>query len=296
QNSITFTTGIILATFGNLVVIISIAHFKQLHTPTNVLTLSMAVVDFLIGIFIMPVRMILTVDTCWDIGVVTCFAEFFCYTTLTTISVTHLIFLAVDRYYAVCYPLAYYAKMTIARAWIFVAASWIYSICFSTLIIFAEFTFLLSEGNFCVGFCVFISALILLAVESIFTFIFPMLVMLTLYTKILIVAIQHAKALKRVTNEVDTKQKKTSKGFTARQHKATFTIGIVIITFFSFVSPYFIINILAELINISSLDIIEHLALFNFALNPLIYGLFYPWFRKGLKLILLTHSNHFISE
>ncbi|KAI3355848.1 hypothetical protein L3Q82_004228 [Scortum barcoo] len=55
----------------NLLIIISVSHFRQLHTPTNILLLSLAVSDFLVGLLLIPV-LTLKRTSCWFFGELVC--------------------------------------------------------------------------------------------------------------------------------------------------------------------------------------------------------------------------------
>ncbi|KAM6970015.1 trace amine-associated receptor 6-like [Aplochiton taeniatus] len=100
--------------FLNLLVIVSISHFKQLHTPTNMLVLSLAVADFLIGLIVIPVEGIKLVQSCWYFGQWMCTAFKGMVYIIVFASLYNLVVIAVDRYIAVCDPLLYYSKITMA--------------------------------------------------------------------------------------------------------------------------------------------------------------------------------------
>lgn len=104
---------IFIAVFGNLAMIISISYFKQLHTPSNFLILSMAVTDLLLGFTIMPYSMIRSVENCWYFGLTFCKIHYSFDLMLSIASIFHLCSVAVDRFYAICYPLRYSSKMTV---------------------------------------------------------------------------------------------------------------------------------------------------------------------------------------
>ncbi|XP_046730092.1 trace amine-associated receptor 13c-like [Silurus meridionalis] len=277
---------------GNAVVIISIAHFKQLHTPTNMLVMSLAVADLILGVIVMPFSIIRSVDGCWYFGKEFCLWHSSFDVFLTTASVFHLICVAIDRYQAVSYPLRYSTRVTMRVAWLMVAISWIAAALYS-------FGVLLSKVNVegldeyiasteCLGYCNILFNAVWSVLDTCICFLLPCSVMVFLYARIFLISRKHARKIdgvKQGKNDITKFSQKVK-----RENKAAKTLGIVVGAFNLCWMPFYINSLLDPYINFSTplvlFDIFVWLGYINSTLNPIIYGLFYPWFRKTLYLMV----------
>ncbi|XP_072550841.1 trace amine-associated receptor 13c-like [Salminus brasiliensis] len=276
---------------GNFVVIVSIAHFKQLHTPTNILVMSLALADLLLGMIVMPFSMIRSVDGCWYFGEAFCLLHSSFDMFLTSVSIFHLICIATDRYQAVCHPLHYPTRITIPIAWLMVALSWATAAVYSYGLMYSKAnTASLDEyieSISCMGSCNLLFNALWGALDTLIGFLLPCLVMVCLYAQIFLVSKKHARKIegtKQCTNGTIISQS------VKHENKAAKTLAIVVGAFILCWMPFFVNSLIDPYINFSTpavlFEVFVWLGYVNSTLNPLIYGLFYPWFRKSLYLIV----------
>ncbi|XP_026231438.1 trace amine-associated receptor 4-like [Anabas testudineus] len=273
----------LLTVFLNLLVIISISHFKQLHTPTNLLLLSLAVSDFFIGVFMF--FQIMLIDGCWFLGDLVCTLYQYIAYIVTSASVGTMVLISIDRYVGVCYPLLYCTEVTQKRVQVCVCLCWICSVIFQSLILQDV---LQQPGRFnsCFGECVFVINYIAGVADVIFSFIAPITVIVVLYMRVFVVAVTQARAIRSHIAAVSLQRslKVTKKS----ELKATRTLGVVIVVFLMCLCPYYCVSLTGQdtSMNASSAAFVICLYYFNSCLNPVIYAFFYPWFRKSIKLIV----------
>ncbi|XP_001506354.1 trace amine-associated receptor 4-like [Ornithorhynchus anatinus] len=288
--AITFTM------LGNFLIIISISHFKQLHTPTNFLILSMATTDFLLSCLVMPFSMIRSVEACWYFGDIFCKVHSCCDIMLCTASIFHLCFISVDRYYAVCDPLHYVTKITIPVIEGFLCVSWSVPVFFAFGLVYSELN-LDGMDEFiaaidCGGLCVLIFNPLWGVLASLVAFFLPGAVMAGIYIHIFAVARRHAKQI----NTFPGLQQGSLESRTIKESKATKTLSLVMGVFVLCWLPFFLLTVIDPFLNFTTSEDVYNaflwLGYFNSTFNPIIYGMFYPWFRKSFKLIVTGRIFH----
>ncbi|XP_001920823.4 trace amine-associated receptor 13c-like [Danio rerio] len=268
--------------FLNLLVIISISHFKKLHTPTNMIILSLAVTDLLIGL-IMPVEAIRLIETCWYFGDTLCELYLLFVDLLISTSLSNLVLIAVDRYVAVCHPLLYPQKITITKTLMSICLSWV---CLSAYIIAIainnRYFDTSHRTDVCYGECLAIISFSWTVTDLFMSFIFPCTVIIILYLRIFYVVHQQVK----VINSLMKGGKCVTEGSVKRksESKAALTLGIIVTVYLLCWIPYYICSL--TVMTSTALNALLWVVYASSGLNPLVYALFYPWFKKTAQLIL----------
>ncbi|XP_077077263.1 trace amine-associated receptor 13c-like [Siphateles boraxobius] len=273
----------LLTVCGNLLVIISVSHFKQLHTPANILILSLAASDLLVGVFVMPLHLSWLVESCWISGPVMCSVYNFVTFQATTVSVHTVALIAVDRFLALRSPFVYSEKISPTVICIATLFDWLFSILYN-------FTLLLINGNFtfiCPGECVYIVDGVSFFIDLLVVFLMPCTLIIILYTHVFVIVRKHVTAI-RALQVHKSKESSKSRVSDKSERKAAILLGILVFVFLLCLLPYYICSLAIPYDNADFFYVRDVAAIFfflNSTINPIIYALFYPWFQKSLKLI-----------
>nr|XP_019958887.1 PREDICTED: trace amine-associated receptor 13c-like [Paralichthys olivaceus] len=278
----------------NLLVIISISHFRQLHTPTNSLLLSLAVSDLVVGLLAMPIEGLRHMETCWLLGRLMCALTPYLSYCLLSASLGNMVLISIDRYLAICDPLLYSSKITLNRVKILISLSWACSLLYNGFILMGHLAWP-DRYNSCHGECVVVINHISGTLDLFFSFIGPCTVMVGLYMRVFVVAVSQVRVIRlQIVTSTFTAAPTAKKS----ERKAARTLGIVIAVFLMCFCPYYYPALAGEdtSSSLSYYAMLSWIMLINSCVNPLIYALFYPWFRKAIKLIftlriLQAHSR-----
>lgn len=119
---LTFLTALI-----NGAVITAICTTKKLHLPANYLICSLAITDFLVALFVMPISIFYISTETWTLGRMVCDMWLSVDMTCCTCSILHLCVIALDRYWAITKAIEYARKRSGRRAAAMVAIVWVIS-------------------------------------------------------------------------------------------------------------------------------------------------------------------------
>ncbi|XP_072542437.1 trace amine-associated receptor 5-like [Salminus brasiliensis] len=273
----------ILTMCGNMVVIFSVSIFKKLHTPTNFIILSLAVSDFVIGAIVMPVQCVMLLDICVHHAKTLCPVYHFISTIVGTVSLYNIVLIAVDRYVALCNPFFYLAKMTVRTMLICISFGWGFSLCYNLTVMYIG-SLKQQVGNvICLRECAVPINNTWGLVDLIFIFIIPCLLIIILYFRVLTVALRHANAISNTAKLPVSQKKKKS------ELKATKTLGSVVLVYLVSWIPWYTCLVNIESLPNPFISITYLMCLFfsNSCINPIIYAISYPWFKKAVIVISL---------
>uniref|UniRef100_A0A6Q2XA38 G-protein coupled receptors family 1 profile domain-containing protein n=1 Tax=Esox lucius TaxID=8010 RepID=A0A6Q2XA38_ESOLU len=277
-----FTLISVVTVFLNLLVIISISYFKHLHTATNLIILSLAVSDLLVGLLAIPAMTVAIMEPCWVFGGYFCalllYTNFLCETS----SLGNLVLISIDRYVAICDPLMYHQRITITKMKCWILMTWSFCIIYEAVLIKIYVNVEVPSG--CFEECYSTDTISLVSLmDLVIIMIVPCSIIITLYLKIFVVARSQARQVffsKRAASVFVHKTVQANKS----ERKAAKTLGIVVFNYLIFWNPFLYIYFLTNY-SLTSF-IISNLPLLSSFVNPIIYAFFYPWFRMTAKHIL----------
>nr|XP_039261025.1 alpha-2A adrenergic receptor-like [Styela clava] len=270
---------IILILFGNWLVIVSILKFKRMRDVQNILILSLAVCDFLIGILILPQTLSYELLGYWPFGKIACKIYLLLDIALCTGSIWTLSMISINRYLAMKLVVRYRFFNKTKNGVVMDIIIWILSIvvCLPAVLYAVtgnddELVCNHSEERWFILYSVSIS------------FYIPMFLMCTMYV--------------RVIWDFRTRLKSSTanQALLKKEKKLNTLVGLTMAAFVICWFPFFQVYLVRVIcptccVPPTLMKFFEWFGYVNCALNPIIYSSNEKEFRNAFKLILRTKNR-----
>uniref|UniRef100_A0A3P8UWL1 G protein-coupled receptor 161b n=1 Tax=Cynoglossus semilaevis TaxID=244447 RepID=A0A3P8UWL1_CYNSE len=141
--SVSIVTITLLACLGNLLIVVTLYRKPYLLTPSNKFVFSLTLSNLLLSTLVLPFVAVSSAKREWVFGVVWCNFTALLYLLISSASMLTLGAIAIDRYYAVLYPMIYPMKITGNRAVVVITYVWLHSLvgCLPPLFGWSSFEF-----------------------------------------------------------------------------------------------------------------------------------------------------------
>ncbi|XP_063044750.1 5-hydroxytryptamine receptor 4 [Engraulis encrasicolus] len=307
----------LMSILGNLLVMVAVCKDRQLRKiKTNYFIVSLAFVDLLVSVLVMPFGAIELIHQDWIFGETFCLVRTSLDVLLTTASILHLCCISLDRYYAICCrPLVYRTKMTPVRVVLMIGGCWVIPTVISFLPIMQGWNSIgihdLIEQRRIVSnnstACVFMVNKPYAITCSVVAFYIPLGLMVLAYQRIYVTAREHARqigALQRAGGAVAPLSSSSSghvpHGISAdhqrnnnrmrTETKAAKTLCIIMGCFCLCWAPFFVTNVVDPFIDYTVPEKLWAACLWlgyiNSMLNPILYAFLNKSFRRAFLTIL----------
>lgn len=283
----------LLALFGNSMVVIAFLSKPRLRNITNTFIIALCMSDIVMALFPMPLSVGALMLGEWPFSGVTCTIQGFMVTFLAFISLQIMALTAINRYYKIKKPIKCSAVFKIRNTVLMILAACVVSLGVSISIIFTanDDVFAFHPGKII---CVPISlnmtySLIYTTVSSVFFVILPAAVIVICYSKVFTKLKHHNQ---RFHNRIGQVQDTDPVAITMRRESQLSRLEVLISrTLFGTVLGFFICWIpcfgidIADVMIRDALDrrvylVYMYLAYTSSAINPIIYGMLNPSFRR----------------
>ncbi|XP_050305848.1 orexin receptor type 2-like [Anthonomus grandis grandis] len=115
----------IVGLFGNILVCVAVYRNHSMRTVTNYFIVNLAVADALVILFCLPFSVVWDVTSTWWFGTAMCKFVLNIQNVSVTVSILTLTFISIDRWYAICHPIAF--RSTTGKAKTAICIIWIVS-------------------------------------------------------------------------------------------------------------------------------------------------------------------------
>jgi len=170
---------------GNSLVILAVFMVHKLKTPCNLLIVSLAVSDWLVGLIVMPLAIVKEILGYWPFGAAACSMWTTFDVMLCTASILNLMMISIDRYLVITRPFSYSQTRTSKLMAGYMAIAWFLSILISTTPLMVGWLPVTGDnGHQCmvnqeIGYQIYATC---------GAFYLPLLVMIALYGKIFVIS------------------------------------------------------------------------------------------------------------